>query len=105
MFKAIETRLWVFVFLLVALAPVALFGQSSNGSISGTVTDESGGALPGVTVSAVNAATGVERNAVTNATGRYQIALLPPGTYGVKADLSGFQPLQRSSIVVNVGTD
>ncbi len=105
MFKASQTRLWTFVFLLVALAPLALFGQSSNGSISGTVTDESGGALPGVTVSAVNAATGAERNSVTNSSGRFQLALLPPGTYNVKADLSGFQAMRRERVIVNVGTD
>ncbi|HSP14970.1 MAG TPA: TonB-dependent receptor [Thermoanaerobaculia bacterium] len=93
------------MFLLVALAPLALFGQSSNGSISGTVTDESGGALPGVTVSAVNAATGLERNNVTNVSGHYQIGLLPPGVYNVKTDLAGFQAMRRDKIVVNVGSD
>ena len=89
--QANRIRLSVVVCLLVALAPMALFGQSSNGSISGTVTDEGGGALPGVTLSVTNAATGIERSGISNATGRFQIALLPPGTYIVKADLAGFQ--------------
>jgi outer membrane receptor protein involved in Fe transport len=105
MLKANQTRRWIFVCLLIALAPIALFGQSSNGSISGTITDESGAALPGVTVSAVNTATGIERSNVTNVTGHYQIALLPPGIYNVKTDLSGFQPLRRDNITVNVGSD
>src|SRR5919202_635601 len=78
-------RLSLFVCLLLAFAPFA-FGQSSNGSISGTITDDSGAALPGVTVSATNIATGIERNAVTNQTGHYEIALLPPGTYNVSAE-------------------
>jgi outer membrane receptor for ferrienterochelin and colicin len=105
MLKANQTSRWIFVCLLIALAPIALFGQSSNGSISGTITDESGAALPGVTVSAVNTATGIERSNVSNATGHYQIALLPPGTYNVKMDLSGFQPMRRDNVTVNVGSD
>jgi outer membrane receptor protein involved in Fe transport len=103
--QANRIRLSVVVCLFVALAPIALFGQSSNGSISGSVTDEGGGALPGVTVSVTNAATGIERNGISNATGHFQIALLPPGTYIVKADLSGFRPVRRDNVVVNVGSD
>ncbi|MGZ8828951.1 MAG: carboxypeptidase regulatory-like domain-containing protein, partial [Thermoanaerobaculia bacterium] len=103
--KANRIRLSLFVCLLVAFAPIALFGQSSNGSISGTLTDENGAALPGVTVSATNTATGAERNTVSNAVGHYQIALLPPGGYNVKAELSGFQPVRRDRVVVNVGSD
>src|SRR6478672_10525224 len=96
MYKNQFARLLVIVsLLLVAMSPIALFAQSSNGSISGTVTDQSGAALPGVTVSAVNIATGAERNTVSNSTGHYELGLLPPATYNVKADLSGFQPLQR----------
>jgi outer membrane receptor protein involved in Fe transport len=105
MHQASRIRLSLFVCLLVALAPFALFGQSSTGSIAGNVTDENGGALPGVTVAVTNVATGVERNTVTTSTGHYQIALLSPGTYNVQADLSGFQPLKREKVVVNVGTD
>ena len=102
--KASKLRLSVFVCLILLATPFALFAQSSNGSINGTASDESGAALPGVTVSVTNVATGAERNVVTNESGHYEIALLPPGTYNVKADLSGFQPLRRDRVVVNVGT-
>ena len=105
MHQANSFRLLVFVFLLLAIAPVALLAQSSTGSLSGTITDESGAALPGVTVSATNMATGAERNAVSNSTGHYEIGLVPPATYNVKADLAGFQPLRREKVVVNIGTD
>ncbi len=91
--------------LLIALVPVALFAQSSNGAIAGTVADDSGSPVPGVTVTATNTATGVARTAVSNATGQYALALLPPATYTVTAELSGFQPVKREKIVVNVGTD
>lgn len=94
------------VFLILCLLlPVTLFAQSSNGSISGTITDDSGGALPGVTVTAVGVETGAIRTAISNAAGYYQLALLKPGGYRVEAALEGFQPVQRDRVVVNVGTD
>src|SRR6185436_1163064 len=91
--------------LLVVSLPVCVLAQSSSGSISGIVSDEQGGALPGVTISATNVATSATRTTVSNETGHYQIALLPPGTYDVAGELSGFQPYKRSKVVVNVGTD
>jgi outer membrane receptor protein involved in Fe transport len=91
--------------LLIVFVPAGAFAQSSNGSISGIVTDDSGAAVPGVTVTSTNTATGVARTTVSNATGHYQIALLPPAAYTVGAELTGFQPVKRDKIVVNVGTD
>lgn len=93
------------LFLLCLLLPATLLAQSSTGSISGTVTDDSGAALPGVTIEAKNAATGTTRTALTNATGYYQIGLLSPGSYDVAASLEGFQPVRRTGLTVNVGTD
>jgi outer membrane receptor protein involved in Fe transport len=91
--------------LLLALIPLSVFAQSSNGSISGTVTDDTGAALPGVTVTSANLGTGSTRTVVTNNTGHYEIALLPPGKYSVAAQLEGFQPQKAASVTVNVGTD
>ncbi len=99
-------RFLPFVFLaVVLLLPTTMVGQSSNGAISGVITDDSGGAVPGVTLTATNVATGVTRTTQSNATGQYQIALLPPGTYSLAGELSGFQPVKLDRIVVNVGTD
>jgi outer membrane receptor protein involved in Fe transport len=96
----------VFALLFVCLlVPFAAFAQSSTGSISGTVSDDSGGALPGVTVTATNSATSATRTTVSNAAGAYQLALLIPGTYRVEAQLEGFQPIRREKVVVNIGTD
>src|ERR1051325_2107832 len=93
------------VFALVCLLiPISAFAQSSTGSISGTITDDSG-ALPGVTVTATNTATGASRTAVSNAVGAYQLGLLIPGNYQVEAQLEGFQPVRREKVVVNIGTD
>ncbi len=93
------------LFLFVLLLPLGAFAQSSNGSISGSVTDANGGALPGVTVTATNAATGATRSVVSNGVGHYEIPLLPPATYSVVAELAGFQQMKFDKVVVNVGTD
>jgi outer membrane receptor protein involved in Fe transport len=85
--------------------PFAAFAQSSTGSISGTATDESGAALPGVTVTATNVATSVSRTTVTNETGNYQVGLLPPGVYAVSGELEGFRPVRFDRINVHVGSN
>ena len=91
--------------VLVLLLPLGAFAQSSNGSISGSIADESGGALPGVTVTATNADTHATRSTVSNSVGHYEIPLLPPATYSVVSELAGFQQMRYDKVVVNVGTD
>ncbi len=91
--------------LFLFLIAFGAFAQSTNGSISGAVTDDTGAVLPGVTVTATNVDTGVNRTTFSNSTGSYQIGLLPPGNYRITAELAGFQPLKIESVVVNVATD
>jgi outer membrane receptor protein involved in Fe transport len=91
--------------LLLALTSFSVFAQSSNGSISGAVTDDTGSILPGVTVTATNVATGANRSTLSNEKGHFEIALLPPGNYRVAGELSGFQPLKLENVIVSVGTD
>ncbi len=88
-------------FALAAFIPSAL-AQAVYGSISGTVTDPSGGVLPGVTVSV----TSVERKTVdavvTNDSGQYVKDRLLPGAYEVKVELQGFKQMVYPGIQVNV---
>ena len=82
--------------LLLALALVlglqaVAYAQTGAASITGLVTDQSGAAVPGVTVTAINQGTNVEYTAVTNATGSYDILSVPVGRYVVKAALTGFK--------------
>ncbi len=82
--------------LLLALALVlglqaVAYAQTGAASITGLVTDQSGAAVPGVTVTAINQSTSVEYTAVTNATGSYDILSVPVGRYVVKAALTGFK--------------
>ncbi|MBI4484751.1 MAG: TonB-dependent receptor [Acidobacteria bacterium] len=71
--------------------------------ISGIVRDESGGVLPGVTVTATQTETGLARDVVTGEAGTYAIPNLPTGPYRVEAMLLGFRPYARTGIVLQVG--
>jgi outer membrane receptor protein involved in Fe transport len=84
--------------LLALLLPASAFAQTGAASITGLVTDSSGAAVPGVTVTATSQATNVTYTAISNETGNYTIASVPIGTYVVKAELSGFRTITRSSL-------
>src|SRR5689334_1366793 len=88
---------------LLALATSSVFGQSTNGSISGTIEDPSKALIPGVTVTATNSATGVVSSVMTNETGAYNLPGLLPGSYKVSAALSGFQTETRTDIDLGAG--
>ena len=66
-------------------------GQSSNASLSGSVSDATGALIPGVTVTATNNGTSVVTTVITNEAGVYSIPSLLPGVYKVSAELPGFQ--------------
>lgn len=83
------------------LASVAT-AQVTSATIVGTITDSSGGALPGVTVTAKNVETGFTRTVPTDAVGAYRLEFLPIGQYSVEVVLEGFKTVTRSGIVLNV---
>ncbi len=93
------------VALLSVLLSVPAFAQSqaANGAIEGTVTDATGGVLPGVTVTITNTDTGTERVVVTNEIGLFRAPLLPLGTYNVVAELQGFKKFEQTGIKLSVG--
>lgn len=84
-------------------APALAQSQGANGAIEGTVTDSSGGVLPGVTVTVTNTDTGAERSLVTNERGLYRAPLLTLGKYRVVAELPGFKKFEQTDIQVSVG--
>src|SRR6266480_817344 len=92
--------------LILALFAVALLGstaiaQSITGSVSGTVTDSSGGVIVGASVTLVSDGTGAERTDVTNAEGRFTFSALRPGVYTLKVEQNGFQKLERKNTVLS----
>ncbi|MGC2889705.1 MAG: carboxypeptidase-like regulatory domain-containing protein, partial [Candidatus Acidiferrum sp.] len=69
---------------LFVVTPSSLFGQAvSSGTVAGTVTDPSGGAIVGATVTLTDTATNAPRTAETNETGRYFFANVVPSTYNM----------------------
>ncbi len=83
--------------LFLATPALAQYGQ-----IEGQVTDATGAVLPGATVTAVNEDTGVSRSAVSDAGGDYRLAALIPGTYTVTAELTGFQTVQTTGVILTI---
>ena len=91
--------------LILLMLPIVAFAQArlTGSDLQGTVRDDSGGVLPGVTVTATNTATNQSRSGVTDAGGNYYIAALTAGLYDVAADLSGFAPQKRSGVRLQLG--
>ena len=77
--------------------------QQTTGNITGRMVDDQGAAVPGVTVTAKNAATGLTRTDTSDAEGVYRLTALPVGTYDIIAELQGFSKVENKGIVVNVG--
>ena len=99
-------RKWI-IGLLFVVPLVTTFVPPANaqtsGTISGLVQDASGGVLPGVTVTARNVATSLSRSSVTGSEGRYVLAAVPPGTYVLRAELTGFKPQVRRNLELAIG--
>jgi hypothetical protein len=87
--------------LLLVLIAVPAGAQTLVGSIAGAVTDEQGGALPGVTVSLIGK-TGT-RTTVSGTDGMYRFAAVDPGGYSVQANVTGFQTHKVDNVSVSVG--
>src|SRR5215469_4212457 len=87
--------------LLLALGALA---QIQNGQFNGTVTDPSGAAIPNAKITVTNTATNLSLSTTTNASGVFTIKELPPGTYNMTAEVSGFRTLHNANLTLNAGT-
>src|SRR5436190_11531420 len=91
--------------LILLMLPVVAFAQArlTGSDLGGTVRDDSGGVLPGVTVTATNTATNQARSAVSDSSGNYYIAALSSGVYNIVAELSGFAPQTHNAVRLQIG--
>ena len=94
----------ILVLILGGTMP-ALMAQGSTGTITGTVTDSTGGVLPGVEISITKVDTGQTRLAITGDEGRYNAPQLAVGDYEVRAELAGFQTSVQTGVQLQVGQE
>ncbi len=89
---------------VLMLIPSTAAAQAVTGTLLGNVTDSSGGAVPGATVTATDVDKNISRTAVSNESGYYIFNSLPNGTYTVDAELQGFKKTARQGVKVDVNT-
>ncbi len=103
-FRLIAIHLVIFLMLLAATFPARVFAQGETTSaIVGQVSDASGAAVPGATVTIRDADTGLQRTATTDDSGRFNFTQLRPGTYTVRVEAQGFEPQQNESVTSALG--
>jgi len=88
---------------MISLNSSTSWAQVTTGEITGLVIDDTKAVVPGVEVIAANVATGVSRNGLSEANGLYRIPFLQPGSYTLKASLTGFKTAACDGITVTVG--
>jgi outer membrane receptor protein involved in Fe transport len=89
--------------LAFVLVPHRAHAQSATGSIEGSIVDQTAATMPGVTITVVQAATGLTRSTTSDDNGLFRILLLPVGVYDVTADLAGFTPRKFPEVTVAIG--
>lgn len=100
------TSVWSTAVIAVAVLTVpgaALLGQTSFGSVNGTVTDQTGAVVPGAEVKLVNQATNIESATATNPRGYFNFVNVRPGLYVVGVEASGFKRAEVPQFAVVVG--
>ena len=92
-------RSLLIVAVVITFASLAL-GQTSRGTVSGTVTDPNGAVISGAEITLTSAATKLNRTTTTNTEGFYRFEAVDPGTYSLKVNATGFGEVVSTGIVV-----
>jgi outer membrane receptor protein involved in Fe transport len=95
-----SARAWAVALSLLCLT-TPLVAQTT-GRIQGTVTDNSGAAIPGVAVSVSSSSLQGVHSTITDGKGEFRFASVPPGSYSVKLELAGFKTVNHSGVVVGI---
>ena len=95
-----ERRMWAVLIALAVLAVAPLQAQLQTGNLYGSVSDDQGSPLPGVSIGI--AGTGAQSQ-VTDEQGRFRFIGLSPGSYDLTAELEGFGPISYPNIAINIG--
>jgi hypothetical protein len=92
------------ILALTCLSALPVYSQAVNGSLTGTVTDSSGGLIAGAKITLTETETRIVKTGATNTSGTYEFLELPPGTYSVAAEITGFKKEVRTGIVLLANT-
>ena len=95
---------WLVLAIALILVPRVGAQTVAVAQLSGTVADETGGAMPGVTVTAIQTDTGMTRVVTTGLNGGFVFTNLPVGPYKLTAKLTGFSTFEQTGITLAVGT-
>lgn len=99
----VNTGLILFFLMALLLYPIAISAQlGTTGQITGSVTDQSGGVIPGATITVTQVETGAKRTAITTDQGSYSVLNLGIGVYNVVITKTGYKETSVSNVVVNV---
>jgi hypothetical protein len=99
-----QTTFAVAMLCLVMISPVLKAQSTTDGAISGTVTDPSGAGVAGAGVTVTNSATSAEQTTMTDDNGYFRVAKLQPSAYVVKIEASGFALFTAEKVIVQVGS-
>ena len=95
-----KTLVFLLFVCLCSLLPPGARSQSVNGVIAGTVIDPSGAVVANAKLTITNTGTGITQSTTTGAAGEYRFALVPPGTYSIRIEASGFAIEKADGVVV-----
>src|ERR1043165_2720928 len=90
--------------MVILSAQIVIQGQTTTGSLAGTVTDPGSAVIAGATVTVTNITTGAERSGVTNSSGAFDFQALLPGTYNISVEASGFKKAIVRNVIVSVAS-
>src|SRR5438094_312784 len=93
------------VWFAIFLTSIPSFSQRNTGRILGNITDASGALIPGASVTITNVERGTSRTLITDEAGAYNAPSLLPGTYLIRAELTGFKSIERPNVVLEVGRE
>ena len=101
--KSVRFRTIGFVLVMASLLSTVVWAQSGRGTLTGTVSDNTGAVVPNANVTITNAATGVKNSQPTSGSGSYVFTSLTPGNYDVSITAPGFKEYVQKGITVTVG--
>jgi uncharacterized membrane protein len=92
---------WITAFLTILFVCMNISAQGDGATIRGTVVDQNGAVVAGAKVIVTNEAKAIKRETVTDADGNFTVVLLPPETYRIRCEVTGFGPAEMTEIKLN----